>query len=55
MYRPPHRDKKVLLVDRLQATREARAAVQRSRGVEVHEAEEIPAARFLWNPMSTIS
>ena len=56
MYRPPLRnrpvlaDKKVLLIDRLQATREARAAVLRSRGVEVHEAEEISAARFLWHP-----
>jgi hypothetical protein len=27
-----------------------RAAVLRSRGVEVHEAEEISAARFLWQP-----
>jgi response regulator RpfG family c-di-GMP phosphodiesterase len=50
MYRPPLRDKKVLLIDRLQATREARATVLRKRGVEVHEAEEIPAARFLWQP-----
>jgi response regulator RpfG family c-di-GMP phosphodiesterase len=56
MYRPPLRnrpvlaDKKVLLIDRSQATRDARAAVLRSRGVEVHEAEEIPAARFLWQP-----
>jgi ActR/RegA family two-component response regulator len=56
MYRPPLRGrpalpgKKVLLIDRLQATREARAAVLRSRGVEVHEAEEISAARFLWQP-----
>jgi response regulator RpfG family c-di-GMP phosphodiesterase len=56
MYRPPLRDrpslagKKVLLIDRSQATREARAAVLRSRGVEVHEAEEISAARFLWQP-----
>jgi hypothetical protein len=55
MYRPPLRnrpvlaDKKVLLIDRSQATREARAAV-RSRGVEVNEAEEISAARFLWQP-----
>ncbi len=54
MYRPPLRgrptlaDKKVLLIDRFQATREARAAVLRSHGVEVHESEEIPAARFLW-------
>jgi response regulator RpfG family c-di-GMP phosphodiesterase len=55
MYRPPLRrsalaDKKVLLIDRSQATRDARAAVLRSRGVEVHEAEEISAARFLWQP-----
>ena len=56
MYRPPLRgrpalaDKKVLLIDRCQATREARAAVLRSHAVEVHEAEEISAARFLWQP-----
>jgi hypothetical protein len=56
MYRPPLRgspapaDKKVLLIDRFQATREARAAVLRSHAVEVHEAEEISAARFLWQP-----
>ena len=56
MFRPPLRDrlvladKKALLIDRLQATREARAAVLRSRGVEVNEAEEISAARFLWQP-----
>ena len=56
MYRPPLRDrpvladKKVLLIDRCEATREARAAVLRSRGVEVHEAEELSAARFLWQP-----
>src|ERR1700737_5213488 len=56
MYRPPLRgrpalaDKRVLLIDRCHATREVRAAVLRSRGVEVHEAEEIPAARFLWQP-----
>jgi response regulator RpfG family c-di-GMP phosphodiesterase len=42
--------KKVLLIDRFQATREARAAVLRSHAVEVHEAEEISAARFLWQP-----
>ena len=48
--RPALADKKVLLIDRSQATREARAAVRRSRGVEVHEAEEISAARFLWQP-----
>ena len=56
MYRPPLRDcpvladKKVLLIDRCQATREARAAVLRTHGVEVHEAEEISSARFLWQP-----
>ncbi len=56
MYRPPLRgrrelaDKKVLLIDRCQATREVRAAVVRNHGVEVHEAEEISRARFLWQP-----
>jgi ActR/RegA family two-component response regulator len=56
MYRPPLRGrpvlagKKVLLIDRCQATREARAAVLRSRGVEVQEAEELSTARFLWQP-----
>ena len=56
MYRPPLHgrpalaDKKVLLIDRCQATREARAAVLRNHGVEVHEAEEISSARFLWQP-----
>jgi len=56
MYRPPLRsrqalaDKRVLLIDRFQATREARAAVLRSHAVEVHEAEEISAARFRWQP-----
>jgi hypothetical protein len=56
MYRPPLRgrrllaDKKVLLIDRCQATREGRAAVLRSHGVEVHEAEELSTARFLWQP-----
>jgi response regulator RpfG family c-di-GMP phosphodiesterase len=42
--------KKVLLIDRCQATREARAAVLRSRGVEVHEGEEFSGARFLRQP-----
>jgi len=44
------RGKRILLIDRLQATREARVAVLRSRGVEVHEAEELSTARFLWQP-----
>jgi hypothetical protein len=57
MHRPPAlrgdpvlAGKKVLLIDRCQATREARGAVLRSRGVEVHEAEELSTARFLWQP-----
>jgi CheY-like chemotaxis protein len=57
MYRPPPlrsrpvlEGKRVLLIDRCQATREVRAAVLRSRGVEVHEAEDLSAARFLWQP-----
>jgi ActR/RegA family two-component response regulator len=56
MYRPPLRrrpvlaDKKVLIIDSFQATREVRAAVLRSRGVEVHEAERLSTARFLWQP-----
>ena len=48
--RPALPGKKVLLIDRCQATREARAAVLRTHGVEVHEAEEISSARFLWQP-----
>ncbi|MGH9502642.1 MAG: hypothetical protein ACRD20_07305 [Terriglobales bacterium] len=48
--RPVLAGKKVLLIDRCQATREARAAVLRSHGVGVQEAAEIPAARFLWRP-----
>ena len=48
--RPALADKKVLLIDRCRATREARAAILRSRGVEVHEAEEISGAQFLWQP-----
>ena len=48
--RPVLAGKKVLLIDRCQATREARAAVLRSRGVEVQEAEELSTARFLWQP-----
>ena len=48
--RPALADKKVLLIDRCQATREVRAAVLRTHGVEVHEAEEISAARFLRRP-----
>ena len=57
MYRPPPlrgrpvlADKKVLLIDRCQATREVRTALLQSHGVEVHEAEELSGARFLWQP-----
>ena len=55
-YPPPLRGrsvlagKKVLLIDRCQATCEVRASVLRSHGVEVHAAEEISTARFLWQP-----
>jgi len=42
--------KTVLLIDRGQHTREARAAVLRNHGIEVHEAESLQAARFLWQP-----
>ena len=48
--RPVLAGKKVLLIDRCQATCQVRAAVLRSHGVEVHAAEEISAARFLWQP-----
>ena len=48
--RPPLAGKRILLIDRCQATREVRAAVLRTHSVEVHEAEEISRARFLWQP-----
>src|SRR5947207_15498909 len=44
-------DKKVLLIDPIQHTREARASFLRSHGVEVHEADCLQAARFLWQPI----
>lgn len=57
MYRPPPlrgaqglAGKTVLLIDRNQRTREVRASVLRSRGVQVHEADSLQAARFLWQP-----
>jgi hypothetical protein len=56
MYQPPplrcsvFDDKKVLLIDSCQATCGVRASVLRSHGVEVHAAQEISAARFLWQP-----
>ncbi len=48
--RPVLAGKKVLLIDRCQATCKVRTAVLRSHGVEVHAAEEISAALFLWQP-----
>jgi len=48
--RPPLAGKKVLLIDRCHSTREVRAAVLRTHSVEVHEAEEISRAYFLWQP-----
>ncbi len=42
--------KRVLLVDRCEATREVRAAVLQSHGVEFHAADSLQAARFLWQP-----
>jgi CheY-like chemotaxis protein len=55
MYRrPPLRGgsplggKEVLLIDEKQATRDTRANVLRSLGVEVDTADTLPAARVLW-------
>jgi CheY-like chemotaxis protein len=48
--RPDLGHKTVLLIDRCEATREVRAAVLRSRGVEVHAAAHLREARFLWQP-----
>jgi CheY-like chemotaxis protein len=57
MYRPPPlrgqpvlEGKKVLLIDRNQTTRDVRVRVLQSHGVEVHAADSLPAARFLWQP-----
>jgi CheY-like chemotaxis protein len=56
MHQPPLRSrpvlvgKKVLLVDRCQATCEVRASFLRNRGVEVHAAADLSGARFLWHP-----
>ena len=56
MYQPPLRGrsvlvgKKVLLIDRCQATCEARASVLQSHGVEVHAAADLSGVRFLWHP-----
>jgi CheY-like chemotaxis protein len=57
MYRPPPlrghpalEGKTVLLIDRNQPTRDVRVRVLQSHGVEVHAAEDILRARFLWQP-----
>jgi len=44
------RDKKVLLIDSCQATREVREAVLRSHGVDVHAAQSFAEVRLLWQP-----
>ena len=57
MYRPPPlrgqpvlADKKILLIDRNQLTRDVRVGVLQSHGVEVHAAADLSGARFLWQP-----
>jgi len=57
MYRPPPprgqpvlEGKTVLLIDRNQPTRDVRVQVLQSHGVEVHAAEDLSGARFLWQP-----
>jgi len=57
MYRPPPlrgqpvlANKKVLLIDRNQPTRDARVRILQSHGVEVHAAKDLCGARFLWQP-----
>jgi response regulator RpfG family c-di-GMP phosphodiesterase len=44
-------DRRILLIDRCQATREVRASVLQSHGVEVHAVEDFYGARFLWQPL----
>ncbi len=56
MYQPPplrrsvFDDKKVLLIDPHQCTRDVRASVLRSRGIEVDATDSLQAARSLWRP-----
>jgi CheY-like chemotaxis protein len=57
MYRPaslrgrsPFDGKKVLLIDEKQTTRDTRANVLRSHGVEVDAADSLQRARVLWRP-----
>jgi len=48
--RLPLEGKKALLIDANQPTRDVRTRVLQSHGVEVHSAEDLSAARFLWQP-----
>ena len=57
MYRPPPlrgqpvlANKKVLLIDCYQPTRDVRVRVLQSHGVEVHAAGNLCGARLLWHP-----
>jgi CheY-like chemotaxis protein len=57
MYRPPPlrgqpvlEGKKVLLIDPNHFTCDVRIRVLQNHGVEVHEADSLQAARFLWQP-----
>ena len=43
-------DRRILLIDRCQATREVRVNVLQSHGVQVHAVEDLFEARFLWQP-----
>ena len=58
MYQPPplrrsvFDDKKVLLIDPRQCTRDVRASVLRSRGIEVDATDSLQVARSLWPPSS---
>ena len=48
--RSPLDGKKVLLIDEKQTTRDTRANVLRSHGVEVDAADSLQRARVLWRP-----
>ena len=48
--RPAIEGKAVLLIDANQRTRDVRASVLESYGVEVSTAEDLFTARFLWEP-----
>ncbi len=43
-------NKKVLLIDPNQPTRDVRAAIFRSHGVKAHTAEDLRTARLPWHP-----